>query len=88
MVSQEPQPGSAVSGIVGARACGVVLFGAGLAEVERNHGGDARVERGGDGGGVAAPGHGADHDDALGVDVGALEQHIDAAHEVPDPSTS
>ena len=60
-----------------------MLFRAGFAEVERDDSSDARIECGGDSGGIAAARHGAKHDDPPRIDVGAFQQEIDAAHQVP-----
>src|SRR6476646_7406830 len=60
-----------------ARAFRVMFFGAGFAEIERNHGGDTRIERGCYGGGITSSGHGAKHDDAARIDLRTLEQKID-----------
>src|SRR5258708_2216109 len=72
---------------VSTRAVRIVLFGTGLAEVEWDDGSNARIEGGGNSGWIAAAGHSAEHDNPLRIDVGAFQQEIYAAHQVPDHPT-
>ena len=64
-----------------------VLGGARLrlpaAEVERHQARNPRVERRGHAGRVAAAGHRPEQDDPVLVDGRLLQQHVDAAHQVP-----
>src|SRR5690349_12638101 len=68
---------------VSARPFSVVLFGTGLAEVERNDGGDSRVKRGCNRGWVTTACHRTEHDNSLGIDVRPLQQNVYSAHQVP-----
>src|SRR5439155_7100709 len=70
---------------VSTRGLGIVLFRAGFAEVERDDSSDARIECGGDSGGIAAARHGAKHDGPPRIDLGAFQQESEAARQVPEP---